>query len=401
MQEEIGYRTMLLPNSGFAKKVTRPVVVNTMPGTQLTNIRKLVRTTTSSNPAHRPTMAEIAPQILAVASAVRLAMQQNVTPVASAAAAAAAVSAALPSGDVDEVQPSAHASTGSAVAVQAGAVDAPGLLGVNASAEVPLAPIFHGDALLAGGGGGGSSGRGDGGGGGASAAGAPAVGSGVGDRLGGGDSNGGGRSAASVAVPRHMSAEVQEALGAAEGRGAEGISGGGGRGGSEASGRAGDRAGGDAVEEKGQAWDSRGLMVGMEPSTALPPNGATLRLRTDTWEGSCRAPPAMGMGPGCSRAQPPRWLMPSSRRWVRPTFRFLPYRPRRVLQQEEEQRARWARTSVRSQLAPSLRQLQYRRAATVQAFLPSLPSKASATRKGSPAMGPVTEQAVDWLTRGW
>ncbi|CBJ33714.1 serine/threonine protein kinase [Ectocarpus siliculosus] len=34
-QEEIAYRTMLLPNSGFAKKVTRPAVVNTMPGTQL------------------------------------------------------------------------------------------------------------------------------------------------------------------------------------------------------------------------------------------------------------------------------------------------------------------------------------------------------------------------------
>ncbi|CAM9183252.1 unnamed protein product [Ectocarpus sp. 13 AM-2016] len=238
-QEEIGYRTMLLPNSGFAKKVTRPVVVNTMPGTQLTNIRKLVRTTTSSNPAHRPTMVEIAPQILAVASAVRLAMQQNVTPVASAAT--------LPSGDVDEVQPSAHASTGRAVAVEAGPVDAAGLLGVDASADVPLAPIFHGDALLAGGGGGGSSGRGDGGGGGASAAGAPAVGSGVEDRLGGGDSTGGGRSAASAAVPRHMSAEVQEAVGAAEGRGAEGISGGGGGGGSEASGRAGERAGGDAV----------------------------------------------------------------------------------------------------------------------------------------------------------
>ncbi|CAM9320123.1 unnamed protein product, partial [Ectocarpus sp. 12 AP-2014] len=249
-QEEIGYRTMLLPNSGFAKKVTRPVVVNTMPGTQLTNIRKLVRTTTSSNPAHRPTMAEIAPQILAVASAVRLAMPQNATPVALSAGAAAAVSAALLSGDVDEVQPSAHASTGSAVAVQAGAVDAAGLLGVNASADVPLAPICHGDALLAGGGGG-SSGRGDGGGGGASAGGAPAVGSGVGDGLGGGDSTGGGRSAASAAVPRHMSAEVQEAVGAAEGRGAEAISGGGGGGGSETSGRAGERAGGDAVRGEG------------------------------------------------------------------------------------------------------------------------------------------------------
>lgn len=195
-------------------------------------------------------MAEIAPQILAVASAVRLAMQQNATPVASAAAAAAAVSAALPSGDVQEVQPSAQASTGSAVAVEAGSADAAGLLGVNASADVPLAPIFHGDALLAGGGGG-SSGRGDGGGGGDSAAGAPAVGSGVGDGLGGGDSTGGGRSAASAAVPRQMSAEVQEAVVAAEGRGAEAVSGGGGGGGSEASGRAGERAGGDAVRGEG------------------------------------------------------------------------------------------------------------------------------------------------------
>ncbi|CAM9370298.1 unnamed protein product, partial [Ectocarpus sp. 12 AP-2014] len=210
-----------------------------------TNIRKLVRTTTSPNPALRPTMAEIAPQILAVASAVRLAMQQNVTPVASAATAAAAISAALPIEDVDEVQPPAHASTGSAVAVEAGPADAAVLLGVNASADVPLAPIFHGDALLAGGGGS-SSGRGDGGGGGDSAVGAPAVRSGVGDGLGGGDSTGGGRSAASAVVPRQMSAEVQEVVVAAEGRGAEGISGGGGGGGSEASGQAGERAGGDA-----------------------------------------------------------------------------------------------------------------------------------------------------------
>ncbi|CAB1106749.1 unnamed protein product [Ectocarpus sp. CCAP 1310/34] len=198
-------------------------------------------------------MAEIAPQILAVASAVRLAMQQNATPVASAATAAAAVSAALPSGDVDEQQPPAHASTGSAVAVAAGRADAAVLLGVNASADVPLAPIFHGGALLAGGGGGGggSSPRGDVGGGGESAAGAPAVGSGVGDGLGGWDSTGGGRSAVSAAVPRQMSAEVQEAVVAAEGRGAEVVSGEGGEGGSEARGRAGERAGGDAVRGEG------------------------------------------------------------------------------------------------------------------------------------------------------
>ncbi|CAM9846659.1 unnamed protein product [Ectocarpus sp. 12 AP-2014] len=195
-------------------------------------------------------MAEIAPQILAVASAVRLAMQQSATPVASAATAAAAVSAALPIGDVDEVQPPAHVSTGSAVAVEAGPADAAGLLAVNASADVPLAPILYGDALPMGGGGG-SSGRGDNRGGGDSAAGAAAVRGGVGDGLGGGDSTGGGRSAASAAVPRQMSAEVQEAVVAAEGRGAEGISGGGGGGGSEASGRAGERAGGDAVRGEG------------------------------------------------------------------------------------------------------------------------------------------------------
>ncbi|CAN0053289.1 unnamed protein product [Ectocarpus sp. 8 AP-2014] len=246
MQEEITYRTMLLPNSGSAKKVTRPTVVNTMPGTQLTNIRKLVRTTTSTNPVHRPTMAEIAPQILAVASTVRLAMQQNATPVASAAAAAAAVSAALPSGDFEEVQPPAHASTGSAVAVEAGQADAAGLVEVNASAGVPLALILYGDALLVGGGGG-SSGRGDDGGGGDSAGGAPAVGSGVGGGLGGGDSAGGGRSAASATIPRQMSTEVQEAVAAAEGRSTEAVSGGGGGGGSEASGRAGERDVGDAV----------------------------------------------------------------------------------------------------------------------------------------------------------
>ncbi|CBJ31136.1 hypothetical protein Esi_0234_0048 [Ectocarpus siliculosus] len=359
---------MLLPNSGFAKKVTRPAVVNTMPGTQL---------------------------------AVRLAMQQNATPVASAATAAAAVSAALPSGDFEEVQSPAHASTGSAVAVGAGQADAAGLVAVNASADVPLAPILYGDALLAGGGGG-SSGRGGGGGGGDSAGGAPAIRSGVGGGLGGGDSAGGGRSAASAAVLRQMSAEVQEAVATAECRSAEAVSGGGGGGGSEASGRAGERAVGDAVGGEGAGMGLERL-EGRYGAIDHPPTGRRSSLSPRAHlEGLLQGATGDGFGARALLRSAPA-VADAVEHAVGAADISVSNAPSPA---DVAAAAAGAAGPVGSNIGPIP-------ASSIFAAVPvpesgdgagfSAPYSVGSlgSEEGSPAMGLVTEEAADWLTRDW